>query len=148
MTTPRSLLGALGLSAALLLGATACSNDSVTNAALEKAGVDGDIATQGSLPDGFPESVPTPDLELETGVALEGIHTLRYTSDDVADAAAYRTTLEDAGFTSGQDFTFDKASGDYSGFTATNTEFTVLVSAYGPDAPGGGDYLAVVVTPL
>lgn len=148
MTTPRSLIGALGLSAALLLGATACSNDSVANAALEKAGVDGDLSTKGSLPDGFPESIPTPDLPLETGVALEGIFTLRYTSDDVADAAAYRTVLEDAGLTTGQDFSFDKASGDYSGFTASNDEYNVVVSAYGPDAPGGGDYLAVVATPV
>jgi hypothetical protein len=148
MTTPRSLIGALGLSAALLFGAVACSNDSVANAALDKAGVEGDLSTEGSLPDGFPESVPAPDLELETGVALEGTFTLRYTSDDQADAAAYRTALEDAGFTSGQDFTFDKASGDYSGFTATSDEFTVLASAYGPDAPGGGNYLAVVVTPI
>jgi hypothetical protein len=149
MRTTRSLISALGLTTALLIGGAACSAEDVTNSAMEDAGIDGNISTGGDLPDGFPTEVATPELDLETGAAVEGIFTLRYSSDDsAADAAAYRTALEDAGFTPGEDFTFDEASGDYSGFTATSAEYSVLASAYGPDAPGGGNYLAVVVTPV
>jgi len=149
MHTTRSLVSALGLAAALLVGGAACSADDVTNAALEDAGVEGSVSTSGDLPDDFPSEVATPDLPLETGAGVEGIFTLRYTSDDpTGDFAAYRSALEDAGFTADEDFTFDKASGDHTGFTATSAEYSVLASAYGPDAPGGGNYLAVVVSPI
>jgi hypothetical protein len=149
MHTTRSLVSALGLAAALLVGGVACSAEDATNAALENAGVDANVSTGGDLPDGFPSDVATPDLELETGAAVEGTYTLRYTSDDAtADIAAYRTALADAGFTPGEDFTFDKASGDHTGFTAASPEFNVMAAAYGPDAPGGGNYMAVVVTPV
>lgn len=149
MHTSRTLIGALGLTFALAIGGAACSTEDQTNAALEKAGVDANVSTGGELPDGFPETVATPDLELESGAAVAGTYTLRYTSSDpAAEIAAYRSALEAAEFTPGGDFTNDAAAGDYQGFTAANADYTVLASAYGPDAPGGGNYLAVVVTPL
>ena len=149
MHSSRTLIGALGLTFALAIGGAACSAEDQTNAALEKAGVDANVSTGGDLPDGFPEAVATPDLELESGAAVAGTYTLRYTSSDPAgDVAAYRSALEDAGFTPGEDFTNDKAAGDFQGFTAADETYTVMASAYGPDAPGGGDYMAVVVTPV
>lgn len=142
------LLAALGLTAALVLGGTACGSDDQANAILKSAGVDANVSTGGDLPDGFPGEVPTPDLDLETGAAAVGTFTLRYTSKDAhADAAAYQKALEAKGFTISNPFDFDEASGDYVGFTADGSGQQVIASAYGPKAPGGGNYMAVVVTP-
>ena len=149
MKNTRTLIGTVALTAGLLLGGVACSSQDAANAALDKAGVEADISTDGHIPDGFPEEIPTPDLKLENGAAVEGIYTLRYTSDDpAADVAAYRQAVEATELIMGEDFTFDKASGDYQGFMASNEKYTLMASAYGPDAPGGGNYMAVVVTPV
>jgi len=149
MTLTRSLIASFGLTAALLVGGAGCAKDSATNAALKSAGVDADVATDGGLPDGFPEAVATPDLDLETGAGIAGVFTLRYTSKDSAtDVGEYRATLKEKGFAIDEEFTFDKTQGDYVGFMASSPEFTVMASAYGEAAPGGGNYMAVVVTPV
>ena len=142
------IIGALGLVAALGLGA--CSADDAANDALKNAGVDANVATGGDLPEGFPDDVPTPGLDLESGVAAIGTYTLRYTSKDPAkDTAAYRDALAAAGFTVTDlvDNLADPASGGNIAFTASNASWTVAASAFSPDAPGGGNYMGIVVTP-
>lgn len=141
------IIGAL--SVATLLGVSACNSDDVANDALKDAGVDANINTGGGLPDGFPSAVVTPDLKLESGVAAVGTYTLRYTSDDAAvDTAAYRDALTAAGFTATEsvDHLADPAAGGNVTFTATSAEWSIIVSAFSPDAPGGGNYMGVVVT--
>ncbi len=145
----QSIIGAFGIVAAL--GFSACSGDDAANDALKNAGVDGDISTGGDLPRDFPADVATPDLNLEQGIALQGQFTLRYTTKAAAaDVATYRAALAEKGFTVTNDFDnlADPAAGANVGFVATSAEWSVTVSAFGPDAPGGGNYLAVVVTPL
>ena len=146
----KSIIGAISLVA--LLGMAACSSsDDAANDALKDAGVSGDIDTGGDLPKDFPSDVAVPELGLETGVGLEGTFTLRYTSEDpAADVAAYRSALEAGGFTIANDFDnlADPATGGNVGFIGTSSAWTVTVSAFGPDAPGGGDYMAVVVAPV
>lgn len=147
MTTTRSLIATIGLTAALIVGGAACSSDDQVNAALKSAGVDAEVTTDGELPSGFPEGVPTPDLELENGAGAAGEFVLRYaTTDYVADQAAYQQVLEEQGFTIGESFDFDETQGSYSGFTATGLGHQVVASAYGAEAPGGGNYMAVVVS--
>lgn len=143
-----SIIGACGVVA--LLGLAACSADDVANDALKDAGVNGDISTGGDLPNDFPADVVTPDLPLETGLGLQGTFTLRYTTNDAAaDVAAYRSALAEDGFTITGDFDnlADSATGGNVGFTATSADWNVTVSAFGPDALGGGNYLAVIVAP-
>ena len=135
-----------------LLGFAACSKDDAANDALKDAGLDGNISTGGDLPADFPKAdVPTPDLKLETGIGLQGTYTLRYKAKDAAaDVAAYRAELVAAGYTVTSDFDnlADPAAGANVGFVATGPKFGVSVSAFGPDAPGGGNYMAVVVGAL
>jgi hypothetical protein len=141
------IIGVLGLVAVFGLGA--CSADDAANDALKNAGVDANVATDGDLPAGFPADVTTPDLSLESGAAAVGTYTLRYTSDDpAAQTAAYRDALAGAGFTVTDlvDHLADPASGNIA-FTASNTSWNVAVSAFSPEAPGGGNYMGVVVTP-
>ncbi|CAN5405118.1 hypothetical protein BH10ACT3_BH10ACT3_09000 [soil metagenome] len=127
MKNSRTLIGTFGLAVTLLIGGVACSSQDQANAALEKAGVDANVSTDGDLPSGFPEEVGTPDLPLENGAAVAGTYTLRYTSDDpAADAAAYKEVLQGNEFTMGEDFSFDKASGDYQGFMASNEKYSVI----------------------
>jgi len=138
------------LSIATLLGVSACNSDDAANDALEDAGVDANVNTGGGLPDGFPEAVVTPDLKLETGIAAVGTFTLRYTTEDpAADTAAYRDALTAAGFTATEliDNLADPATGGNIAFTATSAEYSVVVSAFSPDAPGGGNYMGVAVAP-
>ena len=147
-TISKTIVSAFGLVA--LLGVSACSADDAANDALKDAGVEANVNTEGGLPDGFPEAVTTPDLDLETGIAAVGTFTLRYTTDDpAADTAAYRDALAADGFTVTElvDHLADPATGGNIAFTATSAEFSVVVSAFSPDAPGGGNYMGVVVTP-
>ena len=146
----RTLLGAFGLTAMLFVGA-ACSAEDQANDALKDAGVDGNITLDGGVPEDFPsDEVALPDLKLETGVGLSGTFTLRYTTKDAkADVATYRAALAEDGATVAADFDnlADVAAGGNVGFTATKGTWAINVSAFGPDVPGGGNYLAVVVTP-
>lgn len=154
MTPTRIRRGRLGLSgialAAMLTLAAACSAEDQVNDALKDSGVNGNVSLDGQLPAGFPKDVPTPDLKLETGIALEGINTLRYTAKDAeGDVADYKGAITEAGFTITSDFNnlAESASGNV-GFVAENDTWRVDVSAFGPNAPGGGNYLAVVVSPV
>ena len=146
----RSLLGAFGLTAMLFVGA-ACSAEDQANDALKDAGVDGNITLDGGIPKDFPsDEVALPDLKLQTGVGLSGSFTLKYTTKDAkADVATYRAALAEDGATVTADFDHldDPATGGNVGFTATKGTWRIDVSAFGPDAPGGGDYLAVIVMP-
>ena len=128
---------------ALLLTVSSCAS-SAANDALKKAGVQ--VTAGGKLPAAFPPDVPTPSLTLETGVGTAGLFTLRYTSKDAkADVAAYRKTLEAAGFAITGDFDNLAAKANV-GFICLKGTMNVDVSAFGPDTPGGGNYLAVIVT--
>ncbi len=146
----RTLLGAFGLTAMLFVGA-ACSAEDQANDALKDAGVDGNITLDGGVPKDFPsDEVALPDLKLETGVGLSGTFTLRYTTKDAkADVATYRAALAEDGaiITADFDNLTETAPGGNVGFTATKGTWAIDVSAFGPDAPGGGNYLAVVVSP-
>lgn len=131
---------------ALLGGVAACSADDAANKALKDAGVN--VNTQGGLPKGFPTDVPTPDLKIETGVAVAKGFTLRLTSPSaVADVAAYKDTLSKAGFTMSDEFDNSAKDGHNVGFTATGKGFRVIAVAFTPEAPGGGKYMGVQVDP-
>ncbi|MEO6125601.1 MAG: hypothetical protein ABIR32_18025 [Ilumatobacteraceae bacterium] len=142
------IIGAVGVTT--LLGLSACNSDKAANDALKDAGVEANVNTGGGLPAGFPKEVVTPDLKLETGIAAVGTFTLRYTSPNpAADTAAYRDALTAAGFTVSElvDHLADPAAGGNVAFTASSAAYTVVVSAFSKDAPGGGNYMGVVVTP-
>ncbi len=149
MNTFKSMVIAFGVVATM--GISACNQDDAANDALKQAGVNGNVNTEGGLPDGFPADLATPDLKLESGIGVEGTYTLRYTSMAAAeDVTAYRGALGEDGFTSTEivDNSGQPSAGGNVTFTSANDDWSVVVAAFGPDAPGGGNYLAVVVTPV
>ena len=113
---------------------------------MKTAGVE--VAGKGKLPTDFPNDVPTPALPLETAVGAVGTFTLRYTSTEAKkDAVAYQKVLEKAGYMlTGE---VDALDGGSHNFTVTARKGTTHIeaSAFTAAAPGGGNYLAVVVTP-
>jgi hypothetical protein len=128
-----------------LAGACGATAKSKADAALKDAGVE--VPAAGKLPANFPAEVPTPSLKLETGIEAAGTFTLRYTSaDPKADMAAYRSALVAGGYTISSDV--DDLSGPSKNVVvmAVKGTSTVLASAFAPDAPGGGNYMGVVVT--
>jgi hypothetical protein len=128
-TLTRPALAALAV--AMLV--TGCGNSAKdkADAALKQAGV---------------ADVPTPAIPLETAVAAAGTFTLRYTTKDPkADMAAYRAALVAAGFKINSEA--DNLTGPSKNINlmATKGTVTVIAAAFGPDAPGGGNYMGVVV---
>lgn len=141
MTTSRTLISAFALVALAGCGGAATSK---ANAELKKAGVE---VAKGTLPADFPKDLPTPALPLETAVKAAGTYTMRYTSKDAkADATAYEKVLDKAGYMlTGE---VDGLGGGSDNFTVTAKKGTshITASAFGAAAPGGGNYMAVVVT--
>lgn len=150
MSFTRTRMASVALVALLAVGAS-CSTEDQVNDALKDSGIEGNVTLEGDLPADFPkDEVPTPDLALETGIGLQGNFTLRYTSKDaVGDVAAYRSAVAEDGFNVTSDFdnSADPSGGGNVGFIASNDDWAINVSAFGPDAPGGGNYMAVVVMP-
>jgi hypothetical protein len=131
---------------AVAMLATGCGNSAKdkADAALKQAGVE--VPTSGKLPASFPADVPTPAISLETAVAAAGTFTLRYTTKDPkGDMAAYRAALVAAGFKINSEA--DNLTGPSKNINlmATKGTVTVIAAAFGPDAPGGGNYMGVVV---
>ncbi len=114
--------------------------------ALKKAGVE--VAGKGKMPTDFPKDVPTPALPLETAVGALGTFTLRYTSIDAKnDAVAYQKVMEKAGYMlTGEVDGLEGGSHNYT-VTALKGSVHIEASAFTTEAPGGGKYLAVIVTP-
>lgn len=139
----RPLVSAL----ALVTLASSCGGGAKAQAdkALKDAGVE--VPESGKLPSGFPTDVPTPDLKLENGVGAAGNFTLRYTSSDAkGDITKYRDKLVAAGFTVANESDDLAGTGKNAVVMATKGTMTVAASAFAPDAPGGGNYMGVVVT--
>jgi hypothetical protein len=141
ITFPRAMILAVALVPLTGCGAAAKSK---ADAELKKFGVE---VAKGSLPADFPKDLPTPALPLETAVSAAGTYTMRYTSKDAkADAAAYQKVMEKAGYMlTGE---VDGLEGGSHNFTVTAKKGTshITASAFNAAAPGGGNYLAVVVT--
>jgi hypothetical protein len=145
MKKMKSIVGALGLATALLVG-SGCASD-VANNALKNAGV----SVNGNVPADFPKAdVPLPTGKLETAVGAVGSFTFRYTSTDPkGDVASYKSALTAKGFTiTGEADNLGNATacGNIA-FLATSAKYSVAVSAFDASAPGGGNYMGVVVTP-
>jgi hypothetical protein len=129
-----------------LAGACGAGAKDKADAALKDAGIE--VPDAGKLPANLPEGTPTPTLKLETGIEAAGTFTLRYTSTDAkADMAAYRTALVAAGYTISNDADGLSGASKNVVLMATKGASTILASAFAPDAPGGGNYMGVVVTP-
>lgn len=143
-TIARSLISA----SLFITLASGCGNAAKSKAddALKKAGVE--VAGKGKLPTDFPKDVPTPALPLETAVGAPGTFTLRYTSADAKnDAGAYQKVLEKAGYMlTGEVDGLDGGSHNFT-VTAKKGSIHIEASAFSAAAPGGGNYLAVIVTP-
>lgn len=128
--------------------AAGCGNTAKSKAddTLKTAGVE--VAGKGKLPADFPKDVPTPVLPLETAVGALGTFTLRYTSTDAKkDAVAYQKVMEKAGYMlTGEVDSLDGGSHNFT-VTAKKGSTHIEASAFTTAAPGGGNYLAVIVGP-
>lgn len=143
--TTRVRLALAAVAATITLIGSACSSDDVANKALKDAGVKDVNINTGGLPANFPKDVPTPALKLETGVQAGKQFILRLTSPDaVADLAAYKKVLTDAGFTISREADNSASAGNVS-FVATGKGYSVTASAFTDQAQDGGKYMGVVV---
>ncbi len=141
ITTSRVLISAMALVALAGCGGSATSK---ADDALKTAGVE---VAKATLPADFPKDLPTPALPLETAVKAADTYTMRYTSRAAkADAAAYQKVMEKAGYMlTGEVDGLDGGSHNFT-VTAKKGASHITASAFNSAAPGGGNYLAVVVT--
>jgi hypothetical protein len=126
---------------------TGCGNSAKdkADAALKQAGVE--VPASGKLPADFPADVPTPAIPLETAVKAGGAFTLRYTSKDPkANMDAYHAQLVASGYTITSKADALTLASKNTVVMATKGTITVTAVAFAPDAPGGGNYMGVVVT--
>jgi hypothetical protein len=150
MSTRRTFISALAVSAAVLIGVGCTSPEDQVNKALKNSGVELDGLGK-SVPASLPkDEVALPKLQLETAIGTAGQYVFRYTSPDPAgDVAGYQAALQATGFTITGTFDnlADPASGGNVGFTATGPRWSVTVSAFAKGAVDGL-YMGVVVAPV
>ena len=138
--------------------ATGCKVDAHNdkNTKVECKGKDGkgsfSVGDGATLPDGFPKSdVPMPDGKIVSSISSEingkpaYIVTVKV-GDSVSTAADdYKQALEDKGFTTDPNSSFDLGGGGLTAFTVKGTDWDVHVVGANGTAGAGGNGLVVTV---